>query len=154
MKNKYPYLLLAGIMLVSTAALAQDPAPAPAVVAEEEKEEPKFSVSGSIDTYFHTSFETTNNDFGTYGPTTSFANLKGFSLGMANLIFSYQGEKAGFVADLVFGPRGTDAVFNSGAYRNLGDASSAQIVNQLYAYYKLSDVVTLKYGTIQHIRRL
>lgn len=65
---------------------------------------------------------------------------------MANLIASYQGEKVGFVADLVFGPRGSDAVFASGGYRNAVGAGSGQIVNQLYTYIKLGDVVTVNLG--------
>jgi hypothetical protein len=105
-----------------------------------------FTLSGSIDTYAHTSFGSTNTAFGTSAPTTSFANLKGFGLGMANFIASYQGAKAGFTADLVFGPRGSDAVFLSGGYVNLAGAGSAQIVNQLFAYYKASDVVTFNLG--------
>ena len=68
------------------------------------QEKPSFNLSGSVDTYFRSS---------EYTPGTSFANLPGFSLGMANLIFSYEGEKHGFVADLVYGPRGEEAVFNS-----------------------------------------
>jgi hypothetical protein len=107
-----------------------------------------FTLSGSIDTYFHSSFGTKNTveGFQPNAPTTSFANLKGFGLGMANLIASYQGDKVGFTADLVFGPRGSDAVFNSGGYGNLTGAGSGQIVNQLFAYYKLSDAVTLNMG--------
>jgi hypothetical protein len=124
-------------------ALAQDAATTPAAPAEEEK---TFTISGSIDTYAHTTFGKTNTDFGTYAPTTSFANLKGFGIGMANLIASYQGEKAGFTADLVFGPRGSDAVFNSGGYVNVAGAGSGQIVNQLFAYYKVSDAVTFNLG--------
>ncbi len=113
---------------------------------KEEEEEPTFTLSGSIDTYFHSSFGYRNG--GTVAPSTSFANLKGFSLGMANLIASYNGEKSGFVADLVFGPRGSDAVFNSGigSYTNLAGGSSGQIVNQLYGYYKFNDKVTLNLG--------
>ena len=57
---------------------------------------------------------------------------------MANVILSYEGEKSGFVADLVFGPRGADAVFNS--------TGSSNIVNQLYAYYNVSDSFTLTLG--------
>jgi hypothetical protein len=76
---------------------------------------------------------------GTYGTSSAFANLKGFGLGMANLIASYGGEKAGFTADLVFGPRGTDAVFNA-------SYTGQKIINQMYAYYKLSDKVTLNLG--------
>jgi hypothetical protein len=91
--------------------------------------EPTFSLSGSVDTYFRSS---------EYAPGTSFANLPGFSLGMANLIFAYEGEDHGFVADLVMGPRGTEAVFNS--------TGSSNIVNQLYVYYNLSDSVTLTLG--------
>lgn len=97
-----------------------------------------FTLSGSIDTYFRSSFGMTNEAYGGYGPATSFADLKGFSLGMVNLIASYQGEKAGFVGDLVFGPRGQAAVF--------GTASGQAIVNQLFAYYKFSDAVTLNMG--------
>jgi hypothetical protein len=107
-----------------------------------------FTLSGSIDTYFHSSFGVKNgvSGFQPNAPTTSFANLKGFALGMVNLVASYQGEKVGFVADVVIGPRGSDAVFNSGIYRNLADAGSGQLVNQLFAYYKLSDAVTLNLG--------
>ena len=97
--------------------------------AQEEEPAPTFSVAGSIDTYFRSSEA---------APGTSFANLPGFSMGMANIIMSYEGEKSGFVADLVYGPRGADAVFNS--------TGSANIVNQLYAYFNLSDSFTLTMG--------
>jgi hypothetical protein len=98
-----------------------------------------FTLSGSVDAYFHSSFGTTNGYYdGAHAPSTSFADLKGFSLGMVNLIGSYQGERTGFTADLVFGPRGQAAVF--------GTASGQAIINQLLAYYKFSDVVTLNMG--------
>ena len=93
------------------------------------QEEPTFSVTGSVDSYYRSS---------EYAPSTSFANLNGFSLGMANIVLSYEGEKHGFVADLVYGPRGADAVFNS--------TGSSNIVNQLYVYYNLSDSFTLTLG--------
>ena len=47
----------------------------------------------------------------------------------------------GFVADLVFGPRGTDAIFASPMYSATGN-----IVNQLYAYWNVSESVTLTFG--------
>lgn len=94
-----------------------------------------FTLSGSIDAYAHSSFGI-NNTLGTSAPTTSFANLKGFSLGMANLIASYQGEKSGFVADLVFGPRGLDAVFGQTYSLSANPAYGQRIINQLFAYYK------------------
>lgn len=104
---------------------------------EQDAEEPKLTFSGSIDTYFRTSFKTTN-DYGAYGPSTSFADLKGFSLGMVNFITTYSGEKAGFTADVVLGPRGQAAVF--------GTASGQAIINQAFAFYKFSDKVTLNLG--------
>ncbi|MEL0225629.1 MAG: outer membrane beta-barrel protein [Flavobacteriaceae bacterium] len=116
--------LLSLSLLASTATLAQEEA-----TTEVAAEEPTFSLSGSIDTYYRSS---------EYAPGTSFGNLPGFALGMANVIVSYEGEKSGFVADFVFGPRGTDAVFNS--------TGSSNIVNQLYAYYNVSDSFTLTLG--------
>jgi len=106
---------------------------------DEEVEAPSFTFSGSIDTYFRSSFKTTNSYYdGMHAPSTSFSDLKGFSLGMVNLITTYSGEKSGFVADLVFGPRGQAAVF--------GTASGQAIINQAYAYYKVSDKVTFNLG--------
>jgi hypothetical protein len=104
---------------------------------EEEQEAPTFSLSGSVDTYFHSTFGTTNPFYGGMNaPSSSFSDMKGFGLGMANIIASYSGEKVGFTADLVFGPRGRAAVFNSGQ----------GIINQMYAYYKLTDKVTINMG--------
>jgi hypothetical protein len=130
------FLLLA--LLVSTAAFSQDATNA------EEKTEPTFTISGSIDTYAHTTLGLRNAAYNEYGPTTSFANLRGFSLGMANIIASYAGEKVGFTADLVFGPRGRAAVFYGSP--ETGSVTDQRIINQMFAYYKLSDAVTLNLG--------
>ncbi|MDB2328279.1 porin [Flavobacteriaceae bacterium] len=96
--------------------------------------EASFNFSGTVDTYFRTSFSEDP-----VAPATSFADLNGFALGMANFIVSYEGEKSGFVADVVFGPRGSDAVFGS-------EGNSSELVNQLYAYYNLADGVTVTMG--------
>ena len=120
--------LLSLSLFASSLTFAQEEATTE-VAAEETTEEPTFSIAGSIDTYYRSS---------EYAPGTSFGNLPGFALGMANVIVSYEGEKSGFVADFVFGPRGTDAVFNS--------TGSSNIVNQLYAYYNVSDSFTLTLG--------
>ena len=103
------------------------------------QEAPSFSVSGSVDTYYRSS---------EYAPSTSFADLNGFALGMANIVLSYEGEKSGFVADLVYGPRGADAVFGSQTELADGTIISGQssIVNQLYVYYNVSDSFTLTLG--------
>ena len=102
-----------------------------AIIAQEDtvKEMP-LSLSGSVDAYYRSSED---------APATSFANLPGFALGMVNVIAAHEGEKAGFVGDLVFGPRGAEAVFGS-------TGSSASIVNQLYAYLNVSDNVTFTLG--------
>jgi len=106
---------------------------------KEEEEKPTFTLSGSVDTYFHSTFKTTNYYYGdASAPSTSFADQKGFALGMVNLIATYSGEKAGFTVDLVFGPRGQAAVF--------GTASGQAIINQAFAFYKFSDKVTLNMG--------
>lgn len=104
-----------------------------------ENKENKLKIAGSIDAYFRTNL-TGNTGV---SPETSFANLPGFSLGMANITVSKEGKKAGFMADLVFGPRGEDATFNSTILRPEGNSS---IVNQLYAYVKLNDNVTVTLG--------
>ncbi|AKA34179.1 porin [Flagellimonas lutaonensis] len=100
----------------------------------------KFTFSGTVDAYYRANL-TAPNDEDAIAPGSSFANLPGFSLGMANLIANYEGEKVGFVADLVFGPRGTDAIFLSPLYSATGN-----IVNQLYVYWNVSDDVTLTFG--------
>ncbi|WP_435623049.1 outer membrane beta-barrel protein [Flagellimonas sp.] len=121
-------------------------------VAQEEEEEKKFEFSGTVDAYYRANFNGLNKEVpvlgiggeqvGTFLPTapgTSFANDPGFALGMANLIASYEGDKVGFVADLVFGPRGEDAVFGS-------PFGSPNIVNQLYVYWNVSESTTLTFG--------
>lgn len=119
------------------------------IIAQEETEttEKKFEFNGSVDVYYRANITGPNDNIGTdadpafLAPGSSFANLPGFALGMANVIASYKGEKVGFVADLVFGPRGTDATFNSPMYSATGN-----IVNQLYAYWNVSDKVKLTMG--------
>lgn len=120
--------------------------PVTVILAQEEPDATsKFSLSGSVDAYFRSNLNGPNKGDAAQAPATSFANLPGFSLGMANVIAAYEGEKVGFVADLVFGPRGEDAVFGSPLYAG-GMAGSSQIVNQLYVYYSVSDAVTLTMG--------
>ncbi len=134
--------LLLIMLLMSIGVFAQD---------EEESVSKKFSFSGSVDAYFRSNFNGLNSrvpvfdDTGTelfeidpMAPGSSFANDTGFAIGMINLVAGYEGEKVGFVADLVFGPRGEDAVFN--------DIGSTNIINQLYVYWNVSESVTLTLG--------
>ena len=98
------------------------------------EEKTGLSISGSVDVYYRSNTES---------PASSFANLPGFSLGMANFVAGYETDKVGLVADMVFGPRGEDATFLSPFLRPGGSSS---IVNQLFAYYKASDNITITLG--------
>ena len=141
MKTIKFYGLFLSAFLISAAAYSQETVLAAAETTpsettassdkEEEDEAPTFSLSGSVDTYFRSAF-----GYKTYAPATAFANQKGFGIGMVNLVASYEGEKVGFVGDLVFGPRGRDAVFGT----------PIGIVNQLFVYYNLSEKVKLNLG--------
>ena len=94
--NNVKKILFFAIALFTTGLFAQD---------EEAKTKPKLSLSGSIDAYYRANLSAPNDE-NAIAPGSSFANLPGFALGMANVIASYEGEDVGFVADLVFGPRG------------------------------------------------
>lgn len=113
---------------------------------ENDAETKKFTLNGSIDAYYRVNMNANNSfdedsDLPYAAPGSSFANLPGFALGMANIIASYEGEKVGFVADLVFGPRGSDAIFNSPLYSATGN-----IVNQLYVYWNVHESIKLTFG--------
>ncbi len=116
-------LLTAVFMLVSIISFGQD----------EEKKSP-LSISGSVDAYFRTNL--TSTDQGSQNPGTSFADQTGFALGMANLVLSYEGKKTGAVADLAYGTRGIQAV----------GGGTDIFINQLYAYWNVSEKVTLTMG--------
>ena len=105
------------------------------VIFAQEEEEKKLNISGSVDAYYRTNISADDNAKanGLISPLTSFANETGFALGMANIIASYEGEKTGAVADLVFGPRGEQAI-------------TGLNVNQLYAYWNVSEGTKLTMG--------
>ena len=94
-------------------------------------EAPKLSISGTVDAYYQSYLTASDTLSGSFG--TSFADETGFALGMANVVLSYEGEKTGVVADVVFGPRADAAV---GGYN----------LNQLYAYWNVSENTTLTVG--------
>ncbi len=90
-----------------------------------------ITISGTIDAYYQTYLTAPDDVAQSFG--TSFADKTGFALGMANLIASYNGKKTGVVADVVFGPRGESA-------------TSGYNLNQLYAYWSVSEATTLSIG--------
>ena len=130
--NFVKIIVFLALLLVGTFAFSQDDA---------EETKPKFSFSGTVDAYYRANLNSANAGENYSAPGSSFANLPGFALGMANVIGAYEGEKVGFVADLVFGPRGTDAIFASPMYSLTGN-----IVNQLYVYWNVSESVKLTFG--------
>ncbi|WP_372752834.1 outer membrane beta-barrel protein [Mariniflexile sp.] len=97
---------------------------------------PKFTLSGSVDAYYQTYLSAPDNVGTSFG--TAFAGQSGFALGMGNIIASYEGETVGAVLDLVTGPRGAGATFNS----DIVDG----IVNQAYVYWNVSEGTTLTFG--------
>lgn len=121
----------------------------PCMLFAQEVHQKKLSIKGSVDAYFRSNISGFNEVFEDddgqtifLNPGTWFADRSGFSFGMANVILSYDGEKVGFVADVVFGPRGEDAVFLS--------VGSSQIINHLYAYWNVSDSVRLNLGNFNY----
>ncbi|MDC1259177.1 porin [Flavobacteriaceae bacterium] len=102
-----------------------------AMTLNAQEDAPKLSISGTVDAYYQTYLTASDDVSGSFG--TSFADEAGFALGMANLVLSYEGEKTGVVADLVYGPRGDSA---AGGYN----------LNQLYAYWNVSETTTLTAG--------
>jgi hypothetical protein len=135
MKNSYALIIFL-LLLISAPVIAQE---------GEEDDKGSFTFSGSADVYFRRNFNAPTKGEFAQAPATSFGNLPGFSLGMFNLITTYQAKNVGVVADLVFGPRGEDAVFRS-PMNTGGFGGSSQIVNQLYVYWTVSDAVTLSFG--------
>jgi len=101
------------------------------LVNAQEEEKGTFTLSGTVDVY-----GTANFADGSGTPGILIANpenANGFGLGFANTVFAYEKGKAGVVADIAFGPKADDA--------NLAGA-----INQLYAYYNVSDKVTFTAG--------
>lgn len=103
------------------------------LVNAQEEDKGTFTLSGSVDVY-HTS-NLKSGSPGSVGVLYGGSGVaNGFGLGMVNTIFAYEKGKAGVVADLAYGPRATAANMYEGA------------INQLYAYYKASDKITLTLG--------
>mgnify|MGYP001086580225 CR=1 FL=1 len=129
------------IFLVSLPSLGQ---------TEDLTSQKRIKFSGSADVYFRQNI-TGPNGSDAIAPNTSFANQNGFAIGMANAIISYEGEKVGAVVDLVFGPRGTDAVFGSLQWDLDNDGNpdlgnSSQILNQIYVFWNVTEKMTLTFG--------
>lgn len=129
MKKKF--LLLSLCVLSAFALKAQ----------EAEKEDEALSISGSVDTYYKYDFSGFKNESGTSNVRTSFANEQNsVSLGMIDLILKKKVNKASFVGEVSFGPRGQYQSLLNGA-----DDNSFHIQN-LYVNYAFSDKFSMTAG--------
>jgi hypothetical protein len=123
-------LLFAGLMMTSCLN-AQAPAATPAT---EEKKDAPLSITGQVDAYFRGSSAKV-------GGLTSYTGANnGFSLGMANIVFSKDLGKVSFVADMMLGPRAEETNYN---YKG---GNSLAFLKQLYISYKPSDKVKFTIG--------
>ncbi len=118
--------LFLSLLFIGTSIVAQEE-------VEQIEEKKPITISGSVDAYYKTNISST--DVGSQATDSAFANETGFALGFANLIASYEGTKTGAVADLVFGPRATEAVLGGNPY-----------INQLYAYWNVTEKTKLTAG--------
>lgn len=121
-------ILTLTVLFMSIVLTAQD--------STEVAKDKKFTLSGSVDAYYQTLLTASDDSGQTFG--TAFAGKTGFALGMGNIIASYESGKVGAVLDLVTGPRGGAATFNS----DIVDG----IVNQAYVYWNVSETTTLTMG--------
>ena len=91
-----------------------------------------FTLSGALDLYFQ------GSSIGAPPPTSFTENVDGFTLGMANLIFSKDWKRTGFVADVAWGPRAETA--------NGYQGSILSAIKQAYIYYSHADWVASTAG--------
>lgn len=105
----------------------------------EERSKLPFEVSGFVDVYYAYSFSDEFPSLTTRPLPTSFTETtNSFSLGMANLAFSREEGKVGFMADLAVGPRAEVANGFSG--------TTLAAIKQLYVTYSPVDWLTLTLG--------
>lgn len=106
-----------------------------ASIAEEEKEAPALTITGSVDAYYRNDLsDVKTNSY------TSFTPLhNSFALGMASIKFEHKGKKVTAVADLGFGPRARDFSYT--------DDGITQAIKQAYVSYAPADWVKFTMGT-------
>ena len=161
---KTNFVLLFVFALFASPVFAQDAAGVPATdptkeavateTAEEEDEEPSFSLTGYVDAYYQANFNSSN------GPgeaplafRSSFTGLTNtFGIGNVNLLAEKTMGKVSFVGQIGFGPRAVDANSDSNGGVIFDDDKTnfgtnfASTVQQLYVTYSPSENVTFTLG--------
>lgn len=131
MKKRVITLMAVALTLGAT-SFAQEVEVAAVTEAPVEASSGELSISGSVDVY-------TRSVIGAdvqQAPGSSFAAGQGTGLGMANVVFEKSGEKTGFVADLAFGPKATQAILDT----------RDNFLNQAYVYWNATDKLTVTMG--------
>ena len=125
MKNKF--LLILSLLTTTFAAKAQD-ATKPV--------DPPLVVTGSVDTYYKYDFSGHSNI-----PTSFATDQNSFSIGMVDIGLKKKVDKAAFVGEVSFGPRGEgQSLLNSGS-----NGQSFHVQN-LYVSYDLTDHLNVTGG--------
>jgi hypothetical protein len=124
MKSKL--LLLLSFSAVTYVARAQDTKPA----------DPPLTVTGSVDTYYKYDFSGHNNI-----PTSFASDQNSFSIGMVDLALKKKVNKASFVGEISFGPRG-----EAQSLPNQGTNGQSFHVQNLYVGYDLTDKLNVTAG--------
>lgn len=104
-------------------------------------EENPLTISGSVDTYYKYDFSGFRNEAGGSNIPTSFASdQNSFSIGMVDIALKKKVNKAAFVGEISFGPRGQGQ-----SIPNNTDGQSYHIQN-LYVSYDLTDKLNVTGG--------
>lgn len=115
----------------------------------QEKEEGKLSISGYLDSYYFTNFNSpsSRDNMGQSGVGRGFdRRVDQFQLGMVQTVFKYTNKKSEMVADLAFGPSAqygnygnVPALAPAYGYKIGNDVYSAVIIKQAYFRYNATD---------------
>lgn len=126
-------LILSAILFATIAAKAQDTT---------KTAEPSLTIYGSVDTYYKNDFSGFRNTAGSSNISTSFAtDQNSISLGMIDLGLKKKVNKASFVGELSFGPRGEGQ-----SIPNAGTNGQSFHIQNLYVGYDVTDKLNLTAG--------
>lgn len=150
MKKVYLGLLALAMSFLSLTSFAQSDS------TKTKEEDGKLEVSGYIDSYYFTNFNSpaSRDNMGQSGVGRGFdRTVDQFTLGMVQTIFKYTNKKSEMVADLAFGPNA-----QYGSYGNVpvlkpaygyaigNDNFSAVIIKQAYFKYNATDKLSFIVG--------
>lgn len=110
---------------------------------EEETASSKTTFTASVDTYYAQSFNDVDATL-TYPPYED----NEFSLGWISVGVKHEAEKYGFQANFALGPK-NDNFYRTPLYGSAGEVSELNYIRDAFAYFKLTDQITLSGGVFQ-----